>query len=208
MTEVFFALLLLLSLRLVQNLPINATSVNDCGNDNLQAKDYNYRKTLTTFSATANCTVAGSVKVVKAAAKVPFRSFDGGDVGLCCDNRSYSSQSIRLKYLDNSAANMEYAQSNRKDVAKTIMFSELIFFNAMTAAVTKGDNTLGLEVWCVQMGCTGCTLVAKWSTRRIPQSPTDIPNWIHTRQITRTASLEPKCDQIPPKPEWVARHFK
>ncbi|KAJ3861332.1 hypothetical protein EV359DRAFT_66563 [Lentinula novae-zelandiae] len=70
MTEVFFALLLLLSLRLVQNLPINATSVNDCGNDNLQAKDYNYRKTLTTILATANCTVAGSVKAVKAAAKL------------------------------------------------------------------------------------------------------------------------------------------
>lgn len=59
---------------------------------------------------------------------MPFRSFDGGDVGLCCDNRSYSSQSIRLKYLDNSAANMEYAQSNRKDVAKTIMFSELMYY--------------------------------------------------------------------------------
>ncbi|KAJ4492450.1 hypothetical protein C8R41DRAFT_867149 [Lentinula lateritia] len=189
MTEVFFALLLLLSLRLVQNLPINATSVNDCGNDNLQ------------------CTVAGSVKVVKAAAKlfIPINTVEvprqfRSKHGICSiesKGRGQNYHVLRAHVLLFSSG--PDAHSTERSCS---------FFNAMTAAVTKGDNTLGLEVWCVQMGCTGCTLVAKWSTRRIPQSPTDIPNWIHTRQITRTASLEPKCDQIPPKPEWVARHFK
>ncbi|KAJ4465308.1 hypothetical protein C8J55DRAFT_609718 [Lentinula edodes] len=78
--------------------------------------------------------------------------------------------------------------------------------NAPTAAITQeGDNMLGLKVWCMQPGCMGRTPVAEWSTWRIPQSPTDNPNWIHPHQM---ASPEPKCDQSPPKPVWVAGIFE